>query len=96
MIGENISIDNETVKQVFYREMKFVKDHLSLVFHKFIESKIKIYFNENEIESWNPFLYLKPGMGQPEIFDKELKWFITFYPTCLEYLMKSIRNRVDH
>lgn len=77
LIGENISIDNETVKQVFYREMKFVKDHLSLVFHKFIESKkIKIYFNENEIESWNPFLYnlsVKPEMGQPEIFDKGIE-----------------------
>ena len=58
-----------------------VKEHLSLVFHKFIESKrIKIYFQNDEIEPYNPFLLNlnpKPEMGQPETFGNvEITYFI--------------------
>ena len=35
----NAEVNNESVKNVFYQEMINVKYHLSLVFHKFIESK---------------------------------------------------------
>lgn len=33
--------ENESVKNAFYQEMITVKEHLGLVFHKFIESKKK-------------------------------------------------------
>ncbi|NBG67026.1 ATP-binding protein [Acidiluteibacter ferrifornacis] len=74
-------ISNESVKSAFYAEMISVKEHLRLVFHKFIESKrIKIFFQNNVIEPYNPFLLNlspKPEMGQPEFFDNvEITYFI--------------------
>ncbi|PQA90185.1 Histidine kinase-, DNA gyrase B-, and HSP90-like ATPase [Chryseobacterium piscicola] len=73
--------NNESVKNAFYQEMENVREHLSLVFHKFIESKrIKIFFQNEEIEAYNPFLLNldpKPEMGLPEKFDNvEVTYFI--------------------
>jgi len=37
--------------------MEQVKKHLAMVFHRFIEGKkVKIFFQDNEIKPWNPFL----------------------------------------
>lgn len=77
----NAEVNNESVKSAFYQEMINVKLHLSLVFHKFIESKqIKIFFQNTEIEAYNPFLLNlnpKPEMGQPETFGNvEITYFI--------------------
>jgi hypothetical protein len=77
----NAEVKNESVKNAFYQEMINVKHHLSLVFHKFIESKrIKIFFQNTEIEAYNPFLLNlnpKPEMGQPESFGNvEITYFI--------------------
>jgi hypothetical protein len=77
----NAETSNESVKNAFYAEMIAVKQHLSLVFHKFIESKrIKIFFQNEEIEPYNPFLLNlnpKPEMGQPEIFGNvDITYFI--------------------
>ena len=61
--------NNETVKNAFYQEMSCVKEHLSLVFHRFLENdKIQLVSNSYPIEPWNPFLYnltTKPEMGLP-------------------------------
>ena len=41
----------------FLTIMEQVKKHLAMVFHRFIESKkARIFFQENEIKPWNPFL----------------------------------------
>lgn len=77
----NAETSNESVKNAFYQEMVNVKEHLSLVFHKFIESKkIKIYFQNEEIEPFNPFLLNinpKPEMGQPHSVENvEITYFI--------------------
>lgn len=77
----NAETNNENVKSAFYAEMISVKEHLSLVFHKFIESKrVKIFFQNDEIKSYNPFLLNlnpKPEMGQPESFGNvEITYFI--------------------
>lgn len=77
----NADINNESVKAAFYAEMISVKEHLSLVFHKFIESKrIRIFFQNDEIKPYNPFLLNltpKPEMGQPEHFGNvEITYFI--------------------
>lgn len=74
-------INNESVKNAFYQELINVKHHLSLVFHKFIESKqIKIFFQNDEIEPYNPFLLNlnpKPEMGLTEKFaNVEITYFI--------------------
>lgn len=80
IVGE-AEVQNLNVQNVFYQEMINVKRHLSLVFHKFIESKrIKIFFQNSEIAAYNPFLLNlnpKPEMGQPEYFDDvEITYFI--------------------
>jgi hypothetical protein len=77
----NAETNNENVKAAFYAEMISVKEHLSLVFHKFIESKrIKIFFQNEEIQPYNPFLLNlnpKPEMGLPEKFGNvEITYFI--------------------
>lgn len=77
----NSEVNNESVKTAFYDEMIKVKHHLSLVFHKFIESKrIKIFFQNTEIEAYNPFLLNlnpKPKMGQAEThYGVEVTYFI--------------------
>ena len=74
--------ENEAVKNAFYQEMVTVNEHLSLVFHRFIESKkIKLFSNTYEIEAWNPFLLNlnpKPEMGQLEVLQNnvEVTYFI--------------------
>lgn len=77
----NANSNNESVKTAFYQELLNVRKHLSLVFHKFIESKkIKIFFQSEEIEPYNPFLLNlnpKPEMGLSERFDNvEITYFI--------------------
>lgn len=77
----NAEISNESVKNAFYKEMSNVMQHLSLVFHKFIESKrITILFQNEQIAPYNPFLLNlqpKPEMGLPEKFDNvEITYFI--------------------
>ncbi len=77
----NAQKNNESVKSAFYQEMSVVKDHLGLVFHRFIEnSKISIYSNSYLVESWNPFLYnltTKPEMGQTEKLNNSVD--VTYY-----------------
>lgn len=77
----NADSSNEAVKKAFYQEMMNVKLHLSLVFHKFIESKrIKLFFQNELVEAYNPFLLNlnpKPEMGSPEKFGNvEITYFI--------------------
>jgi hypothetical protein len=73
--------DNETVKNAFYSELKTVSDHLSLVFHKFIEQKkIVISINGNILIPWNPFLLdlnPKPEMGPTETISNGVN--VTYY-----------------
>ena len=73
--------NNESVKNAFYHEMSVVKEHLGLVFHRFIEnSKITLKANSYEIEYWNPFLYnltTKPEMGHPEKLNNGVE--VTYY-----------------
>lgn len=73
--------DNETVKSAFYSELKSVSDHLSLVFHKFIEQKrITLTINGNILIPWNPFLLdltPKPEMGPTETISNGVN--VTYY-----------------
>lgn len=77
----NSDTSNESVKNAFYQEMIHVRQHLSLVFHRFIEQKrIRIFFQDDLIEPNNPFLLNlspKPEMGLPERFGNvEITYFI--------------------
>jgi hypothetical protein len=52
--------------------MELVKKHLAMVFHRFIESKrIKIFFQDNEIQPWNPFLHNMPNIKGIQTFSEE-------------------------
>ena len=73
--------DNQMVKHAFYQEMQDAKQHLGLVFHKFIaDNRIKIFFQNEEVKPNNPFLLHlnpKPEMGTCEKFGNvEITYFI--------------------
>ena len=65
------SPDDEIIKNDFYKHMLEVKEHISLVFHRFIESKkIVIYFKNEAIKPTNPFLFnLGPRLLANETID---------------------------
>lgn len=77
----NSGSDNEAVKSAFYSELVVVSNHLSLVFHKYIEQKkVVITINGNIIQAWNPFLLdliPKPEMGPTETISESVT--VTYY-----------------
>lgn len=61
--------NDNTALDKFLFIMELVKKHLAMVFHRFIESKkIKIFFQDNEINPWNPFL---PNEQATQSFSEE-------------------------
>ena len=64
--------DNEKIKAHFYKIIKKVANHLSLVFHRFIdEDGLKIFVNgEMPIKAWNPFILDNPATQ--ELSDEEI------------------------
>jgi hypothetical protein len=55
-ITKDTKEDSEDSKDKFLETMDRVKSHLSMVFHKFIEGGINIFFNCREIKPWDPFM----------------------------------------
>jgi len=54
---KNLQEDDKAALDKFIQIMEQVKKHLAMVFHRFIENKrIKIFFQQREIEAWNPFI----------------------------------------
>lgn len=53
----NANAENEIARTVFLEEFSLVEEHLSLVFHRYIEKKkLIIWMNGNRLEAWDPFL----------------------------------------
>lgn len=53
----NVNVHNEAARIVFLEEFEKVEDHLSLVFHRYIErKKLSIWMNGNKLEAWDPFM----------------------------------------
>lgn len=68
-VVKNFKQDDNKALDKFLLIMEQVKKHLSMVFHKFMESsKINIYFQDQKIEPWNPFLLDEPST---QIFPEE-------------------------
>ncbi len=69
----NANKQNEAAMNVFLDEFASVEEHLSLVFHRYMEQKrIAIFMNENKLEPWDPFMKQSEG-GQlvaSELLDK--------------------------
>ena len=56
------SADDENRQAEFWKVGRSVRDHLAMVFHRFIETgRLTIRINEVEVEPWNPFLPEEKG-----------------------------------
>lgn len=54
---KNFKEDDKDALNKFLQIMEQVKKHLAMVFHRFIENnRIKIFFQQREVEAWNPFI----------------------------------------
>lgn len=59
--------DNVEAKSKFLGIMDSVKSHLSMVFHRYMDEGLKIFFREREIKSWDPFMIGTDGLqSKPE------------------------------
>jgi hypothetical protein len=58
----NANVHNEAARIVFLEEFEKVEDHLSLVFHRYMErKKLTIWMNGNKLEPWDPFMKESEG-----------------------------------
>jgi len=58
----NANKQHEAAMDVFLEEFAIVEEHLSLVFHRYLEQKkISILINGNKLESWDPFMKNSDG-----------------------------------
>ncbi|MFY0686262.1 MAG: ATP-binding protein [Cyclobacteriaceae bacterium] len=58
----NSNPTNEAARKVFLEEFNLVEEHLSLVFHRYIEqSKLSIWMNGRKISAWDPFMKESEG-----------------------------------
>jgi len=54
---KHVNENDQAALAKFLQIMEQVKKHLAMVFHRFTENnRIKIFFQQREIEAWNPFL----------------------------------------
>lgn len=65
---KDLQKEDEKALDKFLEIMKQVKKHLAMVFHRFIENgRIKIFFQDRQVDAWNPFLLNKSAtQGFPE------------------------------
>ncbi len=58
----NSHLENEAARKVFLEEFALVEEHLSLVFHRYLEKrKIKLWINGIVINPWDPFMKEEEG-----------------------------------
>ncbi|MDY0103028.1 MAG: ATP-binding protein [Lentimicrobium sp.] len=58
----NSQLENEAARKVFLEEFALVEEHLSLVFHRFLEKrKFKLWINGIPINGWDPFMKEEDG-----------------------------------
>lgn len=55
-LAKDTSEENEEAKAKFMGIMDSVKSHLSMVFHRYMDEGIKIFFRNREINPWDPFM----------------------------------------
>lgn len=75
-LAGNSHIENEAARTVFLQEFSDMEEHLSLVFHRYIEKrKLKIWINGNLIEPWDPFMKIEDSsqLISQELLDNSVK-----------------------
>lgn len=82
-VDKLISSDSSAEKKKFYKMIDNVKSHLSLVFHRFMESgEIQIRFNGTLLNPWNPFIpnnNARQELEQEEVYENGHKVIIKPY-----------------
>ncbi len=69
--GLSIKTENETAMKAFLKEFEEVENHLSLVFHRYIDrKKLNIWINDHKIKAWDPFM--KEADGTQKIAEEKL------------------------
>jgi hypothetical protein len=54
--------ENDAARKVFLEEFSLVEEHLSLVFHRYLEKrKLKLWINGISIKPWDPFMKEEDG-----------------------------------
>ncbi|MBP7508060.1 MAG: ATP-binding protein [Prolixibacteraceae bacterium] len=67
-ITKDTSADSSESLDKFMKQMENVKIHLSMVFHRFINDGLNIYFRGRKISSWDPFMIGFDGLqAKPEM-----------------------------
>lgn len=61
LVGNSHS-ENEAARKVFLEEFALVEEHLSLVFHRYLEKrKLRLWLNGISIKPWDPFMKEEDG-----------------------------------
>lgn len=67
----NANVNDSAARAVFLEEFELLEDHLSLVFHRYIDrKKLVIWMNGQKLESWDPFM--KESEGSQRIASERL------------------------
>ena len=82
----NANKQNEAAMNVFLEEFAAVEEHLSLVFHRYMEQAkgISIYMNGNKLRPWDPFMKQAEGgqlVAKEELDKAQVK--VKCYDYCL-------------
>lgn len=86
-------IDEQKGKRHFYSVIEKVKNHLCLVFHRFIsEDGLKIYINSNfPLATWDPFIIDNPAtqeLSEDEVWDPKYRTCTHIQPYVLPHRTK--------
>jgi Histidine kinase-, DNA gyrase B-, and HSP90-like ATPase len=97
-IVSNQDVDNQIHENHFHQRIEGVRNHLAMVFHRFMEGKKKltIFINKRAIESWDPFLASQKATQQ--LADEALALFhgqINVVPYVLPHLSKLTKQIHD-
>lgn len=93
-IDKLIYSDSSAEKKKFYKMIDNVKSHLSLVFHRFMESgEIQIRFNGTLLNPWNPFIphnNARQELEQEEVYENGHK--VVIKPYVLPHKTKFVND----
>ena len=86
--------DNKKAQARFLQQLEDVKKHLAMVFHRFLEQgTLKIWFNENAVEPWSPFLVSHEAtqrLPEEKFGDKGCQVFVR--PNVLPHVSKLSKH----
>lgn len=107
----NANIHNEAARIVFLEEFEKVEEHLSLVFHRYMErNKLTIWMNGKKLDPWDPFMKESEGgqLTAHEILDSKqviVKCYVLPHISKLSpeneqfknaRILVDIPNKLDH